>query len=332
MDVHLRTEQAKIRTMSVRRRTELLDWDGLRFFRAVARSGTLTEAARVLRVRHTTVARQLDRLEETLGARLFLRNPRGYVPTTVGAALLESVEAIRARVEEVGRLAGGEDVELAGTVRVATADLLATHIVLPALGTMLQSTSELAVEIVSDTRLHDLSAREADLALRLGSSTEPHLVSKRIGRVGFGLYAGRKAGKRAALEKAVYVTFDETVGRQPHDDWFAKHLPEGRAIVRANRQQTLFEAVRRGLGVGILPCVAADRDPSLKRLLGPSDVFSRDLHLVVHPDVRHRRRVRVLSEVIERHVAENRGSIEGSKATGRRKNPHLVESSPTTGK
>jgi DNA-binding transcriptional LysR family regulator len=317
--VHLRTIQAMIRTMSVRKRTESVDWDGLRYFRSVAATRTLTGAARRLRVQHTTVARQLDRLERALGARLFLRNPRGYFLTRLGEALLESVEAISARVDEVARLAGGEDIELAGTVRVATADLLATHLVVPALRPLLDANDQLEVAIVSDTRPHDLSRREADLALRLGAASEPHLVRRRIAQVGFGLYAARFKGKRIALEQASYIGFDDTVARQPHDEWLESHVPRARVVLRANRQQTLFEAVRLGVGLGILPCLAADDDESLVRLLGPSQVFSRDLCLVMHPDVRHARRVRAVIESIEAYVAAHATGIAGTSRARRRR-------------
>jgi DNA-binding transcriptional LysR family regulator len=317
--VHPRTFQAMICTISVRKQTDGVDWDGLRYFRSVAVTHTLTGAARRLRVQHTTVARQLDRLERALGARLFLRNPRGYVLTRVGEALLESVEAISARVDEVARLAGGEDIELAGTLRVATADLLATHLVVPALRPLLDANNQLDLAIVSDTRPHNLSRREADLALRLGAASEPHLVRRRVAEVGFGLYAARFKGKRIDIEQASYVGFDDTVGRQPHDEWLETNAPRARVVLRANRQQTLIEAVRLGVGLGILPCLAADSDDSLVRLLGPPKVFSRDLCVVMHPDVRHARRVRAVIESIEAYAAAHAKRIAGVSSARRRR-------------
>jgi DNA-binding transcriptional LysR family regulator len=301
--------------MSVRKRTDPIDWDDLRYFRAVAASGTLTRAAEELRVRHTTVARRLDQLERALAARLFLRNPRGYVLTKAGERLLESVEAIHVRVDEVARLAGGEDVELAGVVRIATADALATSIVLPALRPLVDGMSRLELVVVSDTRQHDLSRREADVALRLGTASEPHLVTRRVARVGFGLYRSRRTRRPAAIDAAPYVAFDESVGRQPHDEWLAAHAPHARVVLRANRQHTLIEAVRLGVGLGLLPCVVADGDRSLVRVLGPREVFSRELFVVMHRDVRHARRVRAVVEAIEAHVEANADRIAGNAAT-----------------
>ncbi len=306
------TFQTKIRTMTVRKRTDGFDWDGLRYFQAVASLGTLTEAARRLRVRHTTVARQLDRLEDSLGSRLFLRNPRGYVLTPVGETLLESVEAIAARVNDVARLAAGGDVEVQGVVRVATADVLASHVLLPALRPLLASAPGLDVSVVSDTRTYDLTRREADLALRLGATSEPHLVAKKIAKIGFGLYAAPGGAKTRDVAEARYVTFDESVGRQPHDEWIASHAPRARVALRANRQHTLLEAVRLGLGLGILPCLAADGDPSLARILGPSDVFVRELYLVVHRDGGRARRVRAVYGAVEEYVGAHRDRLLGA--------------------
>ena len=55
---------------------ERFDWDDLRFFLAVARSGRLTAAARRLGADHATVSRRITSLEESLKAKLFERRPQ----------------------------------------------------------------------------------------------------------------------------------------------------------------------------------------------------------------------------------------------------------------
>ena len=288
------------------------DWDGLRYFRAVARSGTLSAAARQLRVQHTTVARRVDALERSLGARLFLRNARGYTLTRVGQTLLESVQAVSMQVEQVARLADGQDVQMDGVVRVATADALAKHLVLPALQPLLRAHRGLTVELVSDTRQHDLARREADLALRIGASSDTQLVGRRLAALGFGLYAACERPRRLNLKRAQFVMFDEVVGKLPHEAWLAEHAPDARVVLRSNRQETLIEAVRLGVGLGILPCVVADGDPTLQRLLGPERVFSRDLWLLAHPDVQGSRRVRAVIEAIAARIARSASQVSGA--------------------
>ena len=290
-----------------------LDWDGLRYFRAVADAGTLSEAARRLRVQHTTVARRLDALEEMLGARLFLRNPRGYTLTRVGQAVLESVQAMHAQVDQVTRLADGQDIEMSGVVRVATADALAKHLVLPGLSRLLQNNPTLSLELVSDTRQHDLSRREADVALRIGASNDTQLVGRKLSLLGFGLYSSRERPKKLDLRQASYITFDEAVGKLPHEAWLAEHAPNARVVLRSNRQETLTEAVRLGLGLGLLPCLVADADPTLHQWLGPSAVFSRDLWLLVHPDLHGSRRVRAVMDAISKRVLRDAKLVVGER-------------------
>lgn len=53
-----------------------MDWDHLRFFAALAQTGTLAGAARVLGVEHTTVARRIQALEQHMGCPLFVREAR----------------------------------------------------------------------------------------------------------------------------------------------------------------------------------------------------------------------------------------------------------------
>ena len=300
-------------TLSVQKSSDTLDWDGLRYFRVVADKGTLSAAARVLRVQHTTVARRLDSLEASLGARLFLRNPRGYTLTRVGQTLLESVSAMHAQVDQVTRLADGQDIEMSGVVRVATADALAKHVVLPALSRLLRDNVTLSLEVISDTRQHDLSRREADIALRIGASADTQLVGRKLAALGFGLYAARDRSKKLDLRRASYVTFDEAVGKLPHEAWLAEHAPEGHIVLRSNRQETLNEAVRLGLGLGLLPCLVADRDPTLQRVLGPDRVFSRDLWLLVHPDLQGSRRVRAVMDAISKRVARDAQLVIGQR-------------------
>ena len=50
-----------------------IDWDDVRVFLTLARAGSLTAAARNLRIEHTTVARRIAQLERALGLHLFDR-------------------------------------------------------------------------------------------------------------------------------------------------------------------------------------------------------------------------------------------------------------------
>ncbi|MFC6051240.1 LysR family transcriptional regulator, partial [Methylobacterium hispanicum] len=75
------------------RRRAGANWDDLRFFLAVARTGTLTAAALLTGTEHTTVARRIQALEEGLDRSLFHRSNLGFALTEAGEGLLATAEA-----------------------------------------------------------------------------------------------------------------------------------------------------------------------------------------------------------------------------------------------
>src|SRR5688572_20128168 len=109
-----------------------MDWDDLRYFLAVGNAGSLAGAARTLGVNHTTVLRRIGAFEQRLGLRLFERLPTGYVLTAGGEQLIAAARHIDATVTTLERKLAGQDLQLAGTVRVTTTDTVMGSI-LPAI-------------------------------------------------------------------------------------------------------------------------------------------------------------------------------------------------------
>ena len=69
-------------------------WDDVRFFLAVARTGSLSSAARALGVGHVTVGRRITALERRLGVTLLNRTPDGFATTSAGDAILRQCAAM----------------------------------------------------------------------------------------------------------------------------------------------------------------------------------------------------------------------------------------------
>src|SRR5216684_291329 len=66
----------------------------------------------------------------------------------------------------------------------------------------------------------------------------------------------------------------------------------------------ILNAVRTGLGRSLLPCRIGDGVPEVCRLSGPKPVLSREMWLIVHPDLKHLARVRAVIAWIERLFSE----------------------------
>ncbi len=86
-----------------------MDWDHLRIFLAIARTGQILAAARRLRLDHATVSRRLTALEDQLGAMLFERRTTGCVPTAAGESLVEIAERVEREADIAITLARPEE-------------------------------------------------------------------------------------------------------------------------------------------------------------------------------------------------------------------------------
>src|SRR5262245_2844880 len=164
----------------------------MRFFLAVTRAGSLSGAARALGVGHVTVGRRIALLEKRLVVTLLNRTPDGFATTPAGEAILRQCTAMENAALDLERVAAGHDSLLTGSVRVTTTEALAYHLIGPAIAAVRQAHPELRVDLTVGVRSLDIARRDADLAVRFARPTISDLVCRKLGEVGFSLYASRR--------------------------------------------------------------------------------------------------------------------------------------------
>jgi DNA-binding transcriptional LysR family regulator len=273
-------------------------WDDLRYLLATHRTGSHKAAARQLRVATTTVGRRLAALEAAVGVRLLLRTPERVVATEAGRALLEHAERIEAEVLASERRLRGGDEALAGPLRVTAGDGLINGVLVPALEGLRRLHPALALELRAETRIVDLSRREADLAIRLVRPREASLVARRLGEMRFGIFAGerylQRRGAPRTLEAAAahdWIGFEAALDDLPQVRWLLRSVPGIRFALRSNTTTTQAIACAEGLGLALLPLFAEGREPRLRRLFARVAGPSRELWAVTHADLRGNARV-----------------------------------------
>lgn len=276
------------------------NWDDTRVFLAIARSGTLSGAAEAMDMGIATISRRLDRLEKSLAVPLFSRHQSGYRLTDDGEAMLERAEAL-----EYAGLAFGETAKLqgniAGLVRLATSDNLATHFILPSLKGILETHPDLRVEVLSGVQSVNLHRRDADLAIRMVKPDAGNLTLKRLGTVGFGVYGAKAyledlgdipAG--ISLSDAQYVGWSESHQHLPAARWVTRMLRGRPCRVEANTLLAQVSAVSAGLGLGVLPHFMARKNGL--QCVQPDTGADQTLWLVMHSDLAGSRRVRAIAD------------------------------------
>ena len=295
-----------------------MEWDDLKHFLAVARSGSLTEAARALKASAATVGRHIQSLKSELSARLFEHRSTGYVLTEIGRSIMVRAEEAEAAVFAVEREVQGVDRRLLGKVRVASTEDISAMVIVPALPEFRARHAGIEVEILGRIDLSNLTRRDADIALRTVRPEKGDLLVRRIGTIDLGVYCSKAYAAQRRLDasqfefgKVELVTWVEEMATLRGGPWLAERAADAPVALRVNTTRLLFNACRAGLGVAVLPCFGADPDPALVCVVPPQQVLSVDAWVVMHRDLAQTARVRVVADFLASlgpRLSRDRGS------------------------
>ena len=134
-----------------------MDWSDLTFFLALARSGSLSAAAKRMGTDHSTVARRIESLERDLGIRLVDRLPRAYQLTNAGERVRDLGGAAETAIADIERYARGADRSPHGVVRISGPPHLISSLIAPSLTSLRRSNPDLRIELAGEPRAVSLS-------------------------------------------------------------------------------------------------------------------------------------------------------------------------------
>ena len=283
-----------------------LDWDDLRYFLAVARSGSTLAAGRALGVSQTTMARRVAAFEERLGLVLFERRQAGYALTPAGEALVPQAEAMEGAAAAFAEAAGAQSRDARGTVCLTSIELYGITIFPPILKDLHEAHPGLVIELDTADVPRDLAAGEADVAFRGGQpASDAGLVGRRIGTDSWTLYCSRDyAAAHARPRSAADLRQHPIIGGggdkiwPRYRAWLRRHRLEEAVTMQPSSSMGLLAAVRAGAGLAVLPSFVADRDPELVRCLDPIAGEEFELWLLTHERLRHTPRVRAVMDFL----------------------------------
>jgi DNA-binding transcriptional LysR family regulator len=274
---------------------EMMQWDDVRYFLALSRQGTLSGAARALKVEHSTVARRVTNLEQVLKVKLFDRLARGWVLTVEGQELVKKAELLEEEMMALWRAALGS-AALAGPVRLSAPPILLTDFLVPRLVPLLRRYPEIELETIGEMRGADLARGEVDIAMRMVEPTSPQLVVRRLGDVSYALFASEVWHTLAEAELA-FIGFDERSRHSQHA-WLRRQVGVRRYALRTNDLRAMYHAAQSGLGIALLPRFLVRPADGLRALPIESDALTCPIYLVMHADVRRSPRVRAVADFL----------------------------------
>lgn len=293
-----------------------LDWDDLRVFLAVARGESLSAAAKVLKRDPATVGRRVSRLEQAVGAALFVRTPQGYGLTEAGARLIAPAEEAEQAVTRGTEALGGEAGRLSGQVRIGAPDGCANFLLPQVCAAIVREHPQLELQVVALPRIVNLSKREADLAIAVSPPEAGRLTVQKITDYHLHLVASRgylkNNPKISALDD---LSTHPVVGYIP-DMIFDKELDylsvigAERITLASNSVSVQLGFLRQGGGLGIAHDFALPFAPGLRKVLPEAVALTRTFFLVRHAGDARIERVSRVGEMLRAGLAAEVARLE----------------------
>ncbi|AZD47811.1 LysR family transcriptional regulator [Pseudomonas chlororaphis] len=292
----------------------MFDWNDLRFFLELQRSGRLLTAAQRLKTTHATVARHIEAIEKSLGTALFIQHAQGYELTPAGEALLKHAEAM----ENVALLAQEEITQSTaplGKIRVGVTEGLGIMFLANRLRGLFERYPGLEVELVAVPRFVSILNREAEISIHLERPNADMLVTRKLTDYRLALYASQ-----AYLDRAPPLRSREDLGRHAWIDYvddllFSQELKflnsfcrNPKVVFHSTSVLAQQQAARSGLGIAVLPCYMATGDPQLVPLL-PGESIQRAYWISTRRDLHKSVRLRVVWDYLVELCAAEQGLL-----------------------
>jgi DNA-binding transcriptional LysR family regulator len=251
-------------------------FDAIRTLLAAIDGGSLSAAARNLRMPLPTVSRKVSELEAHLGTQLLVRTSRKLLLTDAGTAFVAATRVVMDRLEEAERAASGE-------YRVPRGDLLVTASIMfgklhvtPIVLDFLAAYPEVNVRVVLSDHVIDLVENHVDAAIRIGRLPDSGLTALRVGDIHWVTcaspdYLAKRGVPAIPADLAVHdcIAFE---GLQPAREWPFRCGDQAEAItihprLSINTAESLIEAAVAGLGIIRLTSYQAANALREKRLV-----------------------------------------------------------------
>ena len=286
------------------------DWDDVRFFLAVAKTGSFSAAATQLNTKQTTVGRRIQALERRLGAKLFDRHRHGMEVTPAARGVMVQAESMMANAAAIERHLAGLDREMAGVVRVAATEGLAAQWLVPRLTELRRRHSDIVVQVIVGDQVLDLATRQADLAIRFFRPTSHQLVAARVGQFSMSIFAApsyiEQFGMPQELEELRdhhlidHTTLHSLPAMRPWSE-IVERSPN--VVLRTNSSHSAMEAVKASWGLSIFPSYSSKTANIIEAPISLN--IERDIWLVSHEETNKGARIRAVIDYIREQFRQD---------------------------
>jgi DNA-binding transcriptional LysR family regulator len=292
-----------------------LQWDDLRIFLAVSDAGSLSGAARRLKLSQPTLSRRIAEMEYELGEALFVRKSQGISLTKTGGRLLPAAQGMAQWATEAKRSLDAKNSPVSGRVRIAAAPALAFDFLAPFAETLKRKHPQITLELLASMERLNLSRGEADIALRKHPSDDPDLITVDEVMVPIGAYASRDYARRLPakydfrdVDWIAWAGEHEMLSPNPE---LAGRIPDFRPAFTSDDYSVQVAACQAGVGAMILlktPRRLARLGELVELKLRLPAALRAPLTIICHKRMADLPKVRIVVDLLRREFADLRKS------------------------
>ncbi|PRC92946.1 LysR family transcriptional regulator [Solimicrobium silvestre] len=287
-----------------------MKWDDIKLFLAVVEQGSLSAAARELKLGQPTLSRRIGELESLIGEALFIRQTQGVTLTSAGEKLLPAAQRMAEWANEATQSLSKQKQQLSGKIKIAAPPGVALDFVVPLAQTLQQHHPQLRIEVLAGIETLNLSRGEADISLRTRAPTDDDLICLDQIKAPMRILASSAYIKQLpdsyTLDDLDWICWSDSHQELQMVQELKKQVKQFNPVFTSNDFNIQMAACRAGLGVMLLAKVPPIF-PHLNQLheLNIAHGFSSEaeLFVVCHKRHRHLPKVAIVLEAISAQFA-----------------------------
>ena len=289
------------------------DWNRARAFLVTAEEGSFSAAARALSSTQPTVGRQVAAFEEELGVTLFERVGTRLELTISGLELLEHVRAMGTAANRTSLVATGQSESVEGTVCITASESIAAFLLPPILEHLRREYPGITLELVISNEARDLHRREADIAVRNFSPTQPDLIARKVRVSTAHFYAApRYIERMGPLDSSEDLARAEILGFERGEnmvDMFKKYLGldvrnDQFPIITSNHL-VQWALCKQGAGVCLMLDEVGTEEPRVVKVFPEMPSIPVPIWVVCHRELQTSRRLRLVFDWLAKGLARS---------------------------
>lgn len=268
------------------------NWMAIRTALYVARLGTVSAAAKELKIHRATIIRHIDELEQEVGGKLFQRHARGYHLTEAGEDFLSVASATEDQLVDLAGRIRGKSSQVVGQLIVTSVEIMDDYL-LPAIRQFRTQHPETHITLQIGNSVLNLEYGEAHVAIRAGRKpSHPDNVVLPLMTMETGLYGHRSYLDRHGTFHGVddipnhcFIGDTNEKTEVPFRVWMQKAVPPENIAFVSNKSSVQRKAVHEGLGLGFLPKDQAKMNQDLIEVMPSMRSWTTKFWITTHVDL-----------------------------------------------